>query len=344
VEDALTEPILHAGAPDKNRGFPRVRHLMIELSRRGWLAGVPALLGSGLAAGALGPREAAGADRPPDAPFGYCLNTSTVQGQKLTINQEAAIAAKAGYQGIEPWIRELDRYVKDGGSLADLGKQIRDLGLSVESAIGFFEWAVDDDDRRRKGFEEARRNMEMVRQIGGKRIAAPPVGATDRTDVDLLKVAARYRELLELGENEGVVPQVEVWGFSRTLGRLGEAALVAIEAAHPKACILADVYHLHKGGSGVAGLSLLAGDAIQVFHLNDYPGSPPRSSITDAHRVYPGDGVAPLKELFRTLRGIGFRGMLSLELFNREYWKQDPLVVARTGLEKMRAAVREALA
>jgi hypothetical protein len=40
---------------------------------------------------------------------------------------------------------------------------------------------------------------------------------------------------------------------------------------------------------------------------------------------------------------LGFSGYLSLEVFNREYWKQDALVVARTGLEKMRAAVRAGL-
>jgi sugar phosphate isomerase/epimerase len=77
--------------------------------------------------------------------------------------------------------------------------------------------------------------------------------------------------------------------------------------------------------------------------MNDYPAQPPRAEITDAHRVYPGDGVAPLRELLRDLRRIGFRGALSLELFNREYWTQDALAVARTGLEKMRAVVRRSL-
>src|SRR5262249_30049064 len=157
------------------------------------------------------------------------------------------------------WIRELDAYVKAGGSLPDLGKRLRDLGLSVPSAIGFFDWAVDDDERRKKGFDEARRNMDLVRQIGGTRLAAPPSGATDRSDLDLRKIAARYRQLLELGDTMGVVPQVEVWGFSRTLGRIGEAVYVAIEAAHPKACVLADVYHLYKGGSSLEGLKLLSG-------------------------------------------------------------------------------------
>jgi sugar phosphate isomerase/epimerase len=47
--------------------------------------------------------------------------------------------------------------------------------------------------------------------------------------------------------------------------------------------------------------------------------------------------------MLRELRRIGFQGVLSLELFNREYWKQDALAVARTGLDKMRAVVRASL-
>ena len=54
------------------------------------------------------------------------------------------------------------------------------------------------------------------------------------------------------------------------------------------------------------------------------------------------DGAAPLKALLRNLSAGGFRVMLSLELFNRTYWTQDPLHVARTGLDKMKALVQDA--
>jgi 2-keto-myo-inositol isomerase len=302
--------------------------MSIELSRRAWLASAA---GAGLAVAASAAEE-----RKPE-PFRFCLNTATIRGQKLSLPQEVDIASRAGYHAIEPWISELDQYVKDGGSLKDLGKRITDQGLTVESAIGFAEWIVDDPSRRRKGLEEARRNMDLVRQLGGKRLAAPPVGATDQANLNLLAAAERYRALLEIGDGMGVVPQVEVWGFSKSLSRLGEAALVAIESGHPRACVLADVYHLHKGGSGFVGLGLLSAAALQVFHMNDYPADPPRATITDAHRVYPGDGIAPLKAALAEFRRLGFRGILSLELFNRDYWKQDALTVARTGLEKMRA-------
>jgi sugar phosphate isomerase/epimerase len=315
-----------------------------RVSRRDVLAGAGLGVAAGLALGGEGtPARAVGKPRK-GLPFRYCLNTSTLRGHNLSLPQEIEIAAQAGYDALEPWIGEIDAYVKGGGSLVELRRRIRDHGLTVESAIGFFEWIVDDESRRARGLEEARRNMDLVRQIGGLRLAAPPVGATDRSDIDLNRAAARYRALLDLGEKMGVVPQAEVWGFSRTLGTLAEAAHVAIGSGHPEACVLPDVYHLYKGGSPIRGVKLLSASALHVLHVNDYPAEPPREKISDADRVYPGDGIAPLDALFRDLREIGYEGVLSLELFNRDYWKQDALTVARTGLEKTRAVVRRALA
>jgi len=99
-----------------------------------------------------------------------------------------------------------------------------------------------------------------------------------------------------------------------------------------------DVYHLHKGGSDFGGLNMLHGGAMHVLHMNDYPLLP-REELSDASRVYPGHGVAPIDSILATLVRRGFRGTLSLELFNPEYWQQDARSVARTGLDCMRAIV-----
>jgi sugar phosphate isomerase/epimerase len=280
----------------------------------------------------------------PAEPFGYCLNTSTIRGQKLAIDEEAKLAARAGYAGIEPWIGELQEYTKKGGNLKDLGKLFADLGLKVESAIGFARWIVDDERERQKGLDDAKRDMEMVLAIGGTRIAAPPAGATDKQIVDVQVIVDRYRKLAELGAKIGIVPEAEVWGFSKTMSKLGEAVHVAMESGHPKACILPDIYHLYKGGSGYEGLKLLNGSAIGIFHVNDVPKDKDRAVIKDSDRVFPGDGIAPLGDVFRTLRAIGYRGMLSLELFNPEYYKHDALEVLTVGLAKTKAAVKAALA
>lgn len=313
-----------------------------QLSRREWLASTGTALGAGMLAATSSTATASDKPHAPDG-FRYCLNTSTIRGQELSLAEEMEIAAKAGYDSVEPWMRKIDQYVESGGSLADLGKRLRDLGLTVESAIGFAQWIVDDDAKRAQGLENAKRDMDRLQQIGGKRLAAPPTGATQQTDLNLFRAAERYRTLLEIGDQIGVVPQVEVWGFSKSLSRLGESMFVAIESGHPRACLLPDVYHVYKGGSDFTGLNLLGPQAIQVFHLNDYPADPPRATISDKHRVYPGDGIAPLDTILRGLHENGCHCVLSLELFNPDYWKQDALTVARTGLEKMKSAVRRAL-
>lgn len=305
---------------------------------------------TGLGVGAVMlPLAYAGDDRPagtnsPREPFGYCLNTATIRGQDVGIVREVEITAAAGYKGFEPWIGTIEKYVQGGGSLPDLKKKISDLGLSVESAIGFANWIVDDEANRKKGLEQAKRDMDLLAQIGGKRIAAPPAGATNEPLTDLAKIAERYHALCEVGRQAGVIPQLEVWGFSKTLSRLSETMYAVVASGHPDACVLPDIYHLHKGGSAFDSLKLLGGQGVHVFHVNDYPAEPDRTKISDADRVYLGDGIAPTTMILQTLYRNGFRGMLSLELFNREYWKQDPLQVAKTGLEKIRESVQKAFA
>jgi len=277
---------------------------------------------------------------PSSEPLRFCLNTSTIDNGQLSLRQKIEVAGAAGYQGIEIWIRDIQRALESGDRLKDLQTLINDQGLKVESAIGFATWIVDDPKQRQQGLEKAKKDMDWIRQLGGCRIAAPPAGATKQPDLNLDSAAERYRILLELGEKMEVTPQLELWGFSQSMSRLGELAFVSVESGRADACVLPDVYHIYKGGSDFAGLNLFAGSAMHVFHMNDYPARPPRATIKDADRVYPGDGVAPLDTIMQTLKSNGFAGVLSLELFNPSYCKQDPIQVDKTGLKKMQDLVK----
>jgi 2-keto-myo-inositol isomerase len=312
-----------------------------HVSRRRFIAGAGAAFAAAVTTGRPALASAA-AKSGRKGPFSYCLNTSTIRGQNLSLDKEIEIAAEAGYTGIEPWVRKVHDYTA-GGNLTDIRKQLGDSGMTVESAIDFSRWIIDDDAERAKGFEQVKRAMDVLARIGGKRIAAPPAGATGQPGLDLMKAAERYRALLELGEEMGVVPQIETWGSSKNLHRLGQAMFVVIESGHPKACLLPDVYHTYKGGSDFHGFKQLSAHTVQVLHMNDYPADPPRETIGDRDRVMPGDGIAPLTQILRDLIANGSRATLSLELFNPVYWKQDPLAVAKAGLEKMKAAVNKAL-
>jgi sugar phosphate isomerase/epimerase len=266
----------------------------------------------------------------------FCLNTSTISGQGLALEQVIDITAKAGYDGIELWISDVQKYVSEGKTLQSLKKRIDDNRLTVENAIGFANWMVNDDNLRRAAFEQMEAEMRMMAELGCTRIAAPPAGATSGETLDLTVVAQRYRELIELGVKTGVMPQLEIWGASLNLSSLSQALFVAAGADHPKARILADVYHLYRGGSGFNGLRLLSGTACEIFHMNDYPSSPVRTQLTDSDRVFPGDGVAPVQQITDSLQQAGGLKILSLELFNRDYWKRDALEVAAEGLARMK--------
>ncbi len=313
-----------------------------HLSRRCFLSAVSVTGASVL--GGVGFKAEGATGRANRKSFGYCLNTGTIRGQKLSLVKELEITAEAGYDAIEPWIHKIHEYKGSGGSLKELKKRIVDLGITVESAIGFARWVVDDDAQRAKGLEQFKRDMDIVGQIGGKRVAAAPAGATGLPALDLDKAAERYRVILEMGDQIGVVPQLETWGPSKNLHRIGQALYVIAESGHPKACLLPDVYHTYKGGSDFNGYKIISGRTIQVFHMNDYPADPPRETIGDRDRVMPGDGIAPIVQILRDIYANGCRAMLSLELFNPEYWKQDASAVAKLGLAKMKAVVQKALA
>ena len=268
----------------------------------------------------------------------FALNTGTLLGYNLSIEEEIAITARAGYDAFEIWIMRLEKYLNEGKSLADLKKRLDDSGLSIENAIGFANWIVDDEAARSRGLEQMKREMSWLAQIGCPRIAAPASGATGKRIDDLEACGARYRAILEIGEREGVMPMLELWGGSATLQKLADVVAVAMLAVHHKASLLLDAYHLYKGGNDFVSLGQLNGRAMPVFHLNDYPAVPPRETIADKDRVFPGDGICPFDVLLPTLDAIGFEGVFSLELFNQDYVKTyTPPELAKIGLEKMRA-------
>ncbi len=271
--------------------------------------------------------------------FTFCLNTSTISGQKPGILTYIDIASKAGYDGIELWINDIKDYLKNGNKLSELAKIISDAGLKVENAIGFAPWMVANDEKRRLGMIQLEEEMHWLAALGGKRIAAPPAGVGRDEPIDLLQAGLRYKDALNLGRKTGVMPQLEFWGASGTLFHISQAVAIAAAANDADARILPDVYHLFRGGSGFDSLKMIAGTTIEIFHFNDFVGHIPKEKQTDNDRVYPGDGIAPWSNLMQTLKEMGTPKVLSLELFNKDYWKQDPLEVAKTGLMKMKKLV-----
>ena len=251
-----------------------------DLSRRAFLAGTAGAAGFAVAAAP----NAAAADAPRfqkgASPWALTLNTSTIRPADLKTKIDAA--AKAGWDGIELWINDLEEHEKSGGSLKDLGREIVDRGMFVPNIIGLWECMPMDDDAFQKSLAATRERMRRSAEVGSRFVAAIP--APDGPDFNERTASARYRELMRIGrEDYNIRVAFEFVGFMKSVYRLGQASGVAMDSDDREACLIADTFHMFRGGSGFNGVKQLQGDFIANFHWNDVKDEVPREQQGDEH-------------------------------------------------------------
>lgn len=267
------------------------------------------------------------------ARFGYCLNSSTIR--PAPILKKIEVAAAAGYGAIELWHDDIDLYLQSGGTLRDLRKAIDDSGLAIPTTIYIKGWFQPAGEEHRQAMDEIKRRLEQSAAVGSQHIiAGPPAGKADRE-----LGAKHYHELLELGRQFGVKPAMEYLGFVDDINTIEDALEIMRKSGHPDATIVIDPFHCFRGGGSIESIAKLTSNQIAISHFNDSPASPPRETQHDADRVMPGDGIVDLKRYCELLSATGYNRWLSLELFREDLWQQDPLSVAKRGIEKMRAFV-----
>ncbi|MBB6734271.1 sugar phosphate isomerase/epimerase family protein [Cohnella zeiphila] len=269
-------------------------------------------------------------------PFQASLNASTLLPYRLGIREQIRIAAEAGYDGIEIWLQDLQKYVKNGGSAAELRKFASELGIGIANAISFIPWGDADGAVRERGAEQTKEELTLLAELGCPSFAAPPFGNVENVSLD--ELAERFAGLTERSRTYGVLPILEFWGRAKKLSRVSEALYVAVQSGVPDAKLLLDPFHMYTGGSRMSDLAYLNGERIGIVHANDYPAEPPQATIADADRLFPGDGIAPSAELAKRLHAAGYRGYLSLELFFPDDGGRTAAETAALGLEKMRNA------
>lgn len=266
-------------------------------------------------------------------PFSFALNTSTIRPASLL--DKIRIAGEAGYDAIELWIDDVEKHLESGKPITDVSQALDDQGLDRPSMIMLRGWCEPDAAKWRAAQDDAKRRLEIAQKLKVRRIVASPPGG----QVEQSLAVERYGQLLELSCGYNVPASVEFLGFVEGINTLERAWSICAAVGNPAGTITPDVWHMFRGGSRMAALDAVPADHISCFHWNDAPAAPPREQQTDADRVYPGDGIYDLKMLARQLIKKEYNGVLSLELFNRAYWEQDPLVVAKTGLAKMKRSV-----
>jgi 2-keto-myo-inositol isomerase len=265
-------------------------------------------------------------------PFKTALNASTLFPFKLDVEQQVRIAAGAGFDGIELWVRDILAYQEMGGTIPGLKACIASSGIKVANVIAFFPWADADEHVRQQGLAQAEREMRMLVDLGSPAVAAPPSGNV--AEVTLEAMAGHFARLAALARPLGIEPYLEFWGMTRPLSRLSDAMFIAMQSGAAGVKILLDQWHMAVGGSSLNSLQYLNGANIGIVHVDDYPADSSAESFNQ--RVFPGEGIAPNAEFARLLYQAGYRGYLSLELFIENYGAESAPQVARRGLEAIK--------
>lgn len=271
----------------------------------------------------------------------FGLNGATTGTRDLLTDLRAA--HDAGYQALEIRDAKLDAYLRGGGSLDAFRRALSEAAIEAASLNALERSTLVMGADREAVLQRCRVLCEWAAALRCPNVIAVPSpldGVRDRGRVTDLTVAS-LRAMAGIGAKYGVRIGFEFLGFPTcSVNTLGEARRI-VEAVDDRGVgLVIDAFHFYAGGSTWEMLDGLRPDRLFLVHLDDAEDRP-RSTLTDAHRLLPGDGVIPLRELVRRLEAIGYRGLYSIELFRPEYYEWDPTELARVALKKMEALFEE---
>jgi 2-keto-myo-inositol isomerase len=174
--------------------------------------------------------------------------------------------------------------------------------------------------------DEIRRHGDLARELGAPTLLvfAGQGGPSDpAARPDFMRRAGEAARAYAEAAGEGVTISLEPIGGSDWLGTPEDALAIADASGHPRVGIMMDFFHYYRSQVPAASVAAIPVERLFIVHADDCEDRPV-AELNDSHRVYPGEGILPLRSRLGILRRIGYRGHLSIELFNRAYW-QAPL-------------------
>ncbi len=260
----------------------------------------------------------------------FCLNTSTIR--PVPLLEKIKLVGEVGFDGIELWLNEVWEFVARGGEVSDVEKALSDSGLTVPSVIAMRQWGDFEGWEHALALDEARRRFALGARLGAPVIVATPPMEKEQSS----HLPSRYRELLDIGREEGILPTFEYISFFKSVHTLEGAWEVVRQTEDPDATLILDAFHNWNSGSSAETLRRIPASKISHYHIDDAHPHKASGTQRDADRVMPGDGQIDLKSEIEILREIGYDKTVSLELFNEEWWKRDPRETLSIGLERVK--------
>ena len=286
------------------------------------------------------------------APLAVLATRAALAAGKMTLAIHQNTSSGAGYRrSLEGWARAgiknveltnslLDEFLKND-SLPAAGRVLTDLGLTpVSCACGVFGlW--EPNPKRAAQLDAFKKRCEQFASIGLTKIYSPTPTTEKFTEDDYKRGVANMRENGDIARQFGMVVMAEAVRTSTFIGTLPTMLKMMREAAHANVAPLLDFYHFWSGLNKLEDLDLIRPGEIGHVHFQDVPDMP-RELLDNTTRIIPGDGVAPLDRMLRTLANKGYSGPLSVELFLPRFQQGDPHEIAREIRQKAEAVMRRA--
>lgn len=257
------------------------------------------------------------------------LNGATIM--RSPIEDDIEIASECGYDALEIWAGKLDTYSVNA-PMENLAARMGELGLVPWCINSVENITCRGSTGRAEVLEELRRRVADAAVLGAPSIVVVP-SCRDEPISHQDAVGHAVEVLRAMSDVSGdVALAFEFLGKPGcTVPALGMAIEIVEQVDRPNVGLVIDTFHFYAGGSDLADLQRVPLDKLLVVHLNGCEDLP-RSELTDAHRLYPGEGSIPIASILKPLHDRGYDGVASIEIFRPEYWNQDPREVAQTAL------------
>ena len=261
------------------------------------------------------------------------INGATTMHADLETDIRAA--GRAGYDYIEIWAGKMREYLGTH-SVEDLKKLIEENNLEpwAINSIEHISFRNDADFARIKA--ECEEFSRIAQEIGCPHIVVVPGRLPSREVSEEEIIAENVRALSELAavaEKYGVKLAFEFLGQTdNSVQTLDLARKIIDKINRPSVGHVIDTFHFHAGNSSIQAIETMKPEKLFIFHINGAEDLP-REQLTDAHRLYPDEGILPTAEIKRAFDKIGYDKMVSIEIFRPEYWEKDPFEVAQKAFD-----------
>ncbi|MFI7446208.1 bifunctional sugar phosphate isomerase/epimerase/4-hydroxyphenylpyruvate dioxygenase family protein [Nonomuraea sp. NPDC049714] len=265
-----------------------------------------------------------------------CIATVSVSG---TLTEKLAAIAAAGFDGVEIFENDLISCPLSPERIRD---RAADLGLGIDLYQPLRDFEAAGPATLKHNLRRAERKLRLMERLGAGTLLVCSSVSPEAADDDEL-AAAHLHALAELAARHGVRVAYEALAWGRHVNDYLHAWRIVQLADHPNLGTCLDSFHILSRGSDPIGIEAIPGDKVFFLQLADAPL--PAMDVLQwsrHYRCFPGQGGFDVPGLVRHVLNTGYRGPLSLEVFNDVFRQSD---ARRTALDAMRSliALEEAL-